>query len=63
MKKGAVCLIFWMVLAQFSDLSLALAAEAETPRIGEVSLEVSPVIQGAGGLQTLKVITQLSSTC
>jgi hypothetical protein len=52
-----------MVLAQFSDLSLALSAEAETPRIGEVSLEVSPVIQGAGGLQTLKVITQLSSTC
>jgi len=52
-----------MALALCSNLTMALAAEGESPRIGDVAVEVNPLIQGIGGVQTVKTSTQLSSTC
>jgi len=52
-----------VALALCSNLTMALAAEGESPRIDDVAVEVSPLIQGVGGVQIVKTVTQLNSTC
>ena len=62
-KPHASQLVAFVALALCSNLTMALAAEGESPRIGDVAVEVNPLIQGIGGVQTVKTSTQLSSTC
>ena len=62
-KPHASKLVALLALALCSNLSLALAAEGETPKIGDVTVDVSPLVQGIGGVQTVQTSTQLSSTC